>query len=71
MITEGGVSAEFPVIVGLHQGSALSLLLVVILLDVLSESVRKEELCELLNADDLGILAETEEEIQRSVIEWH
>ena len=34
--TECDVSTEFPVTVGLHQGSALSPLLVVLLLDVLS-----------------------------------
>ena len=65
------VSAGFPVTLGLHQGSAMSPLLIVVLLDVLSESVRKEELCELLYADDLGILADTGEELQRSVVEWH
>ena len=62
MRTECGVSAEFPVTVGLHQELALSPLLFVVVLDVLSESVRKEELWELLYADDLVMLAETEEE---------
>ena len=42
------VSVEFLVTVGLHQGSALRPFLVVVVLDVLSESVRKEESWELL-----------------------
>ena len=60
MRTECGVSAEFPVTVGLHQEeSVLSHFLFVLVLDVLIETVRKEELWELLHTDDLGILAET------------
>ena len=45
--SECGVSAEFPVPLGLHQGSALSPFQFVVVPDVLSESVRKEELWEL------------------------
>ena len=37
-----GVSAESPVSVALHQGSALSRFLFVVVLDVLTESVRIE-----------------------------
>ena len=40
-----------------------------VVLDVLSESVRKEKILEILYADDLGILADTEEELQRRVVE--
>ena len=64
--TECGVSAECPVTVGLHQGSALF----VVVIDVISNIARKEELLELLYADDLVILAETEEELPRSLVEW-
>ena len=39
---------------GLHQGSALNPFLFLVVLDVLSERVRKEELWELLYVDDLG-----------------
>ena len=35
-----------------------------------SSSIGKEELLELLYADDLAILAETEEELQRRLVEW-
>ena len=48
MRTECGVSAEFPVTVGLHQQeSVLSHFLFVLVLDVLIETVRKDELWEL------------------------
>ena len=60
------MSAECPVTVGLHQGSALF----AVVIDMLrSTIVRKEELLELLYADDLVILAETEEELPRSLVE--
>ena len=45
--------------VGLHQGSALSPF----------ESITKEELCELLFADDLGLMAESKEELQTRMTE--
>ena len=44
--------------------------LAVHVLDVLCESVRNEELSELQYVDDLGILAETEEELQGRMVEW-
>ena len=56
--TECGVSAEFRVMVGLHHGLALNHFLFVLVLDVRSESGRKEVLWELLYADELEILAE-------------
>ena len=44
--------SRVPDTVGLHQGSALSPLLFVVVLDVFSESVGKEKVVELLHADD-------------------
>ena len=43
--------------------------LCVVVLDALSEIVRKEESCELLCAYDLGVLANIEEELRRRVLE--
>ena len=63
---ECGVSAEFAVTVGLHNWTPF---LFVVVLDVLNESVRKEQLWALLYADDLGILAQTEYELRRRVVE--
>ena len=49
-----GLSEEFMVGVGVHQGSALSPLLFAIVVDVLSEEVRRGELMQLLYADALA-----------------
>ena len=57
--TAGGVYREFEIKVGLHQGSALSPLLFAVIIDVLSEHLRAENLLELLFADDLVIMADT------------
>jgi hypothetical protein len=68
--TAGGLSEEFEIRVGLHQGSALSPFLFVIIMDVLSEGTRKGLLWELLFADDLVIMEKTIEELQRNLIAW-
>ena len=70
MRSECCVSAEFPLTVVLHQGSALSPFLSVVVLDVFSENARIYELWELLYADNLGILAETEDELRIRVVKW-
>ncbi|XP_064120190.1 uncharacterized protein LOC135224796 [Macrobrachium nipponense] len=58
------------VCVGLHQGSALTPYLLVLVLDVLSEETKNVELRELLYADGLVNTAENEEDLQRRVGEW-
>ena len=65
-----GVSEEFDIKVGLHQGSVLRSFLFAIIIDVLSKDVRKGTPWELLFADDMAITAETEEELQEGVVEW-
>ena len=70
VLTSVGETETFEVSVGLHQGSALSPFLFVIVLDVLSEAIRNEELWELMYADDLVITAESEEVLQRRIIAW-
>ena len=55
-----GVSGEFEIKVGVHQGSALSPLLFVLVMEEATREVR-EGLWELLYADDLVITAENEE----------
>ena len=64
-----GVSEEFDIKVGLHQGLVLSPFLFAIVIDVLSNDVRKGAPWKLLFADDLAITAETEE-LQERVVEW-
>ena len=68
--TAGGMSDEFEIGVGVHQGSALSPLLFVIVMDVLSESTRKGLLWEILFADDLVIMERTMEKLQMRVVAW-
>ena len=49
--------------VGVHQGSSLSSLLFIMIMDVLTEDVRVGSLIELLYADDLVLRAESLNEV--------
>ena len=64
-----GYSEEFEVKVGVHQGSVLSLLLFIIVLEALSQ-----EFCSgvpwILYADDLVIITESLEECVRRLLTW-
>ena len=62
-----GYSEEFEVKVGVHQGSVLSLLLFIIVLEALSYEFRSGVPWEDLYADDLVIIAESLEECVRSL----
>nr|XP_027229376.1 uncharacterized protein LOC113821128 [Penaeus vannamei] len=71
--TPCGDTDPFCVNVGLHQGSALSPFLFLIVIDILTSELREEEpqdLWKLLFADDLVSVAETEEELQRRYLAW-
>lgn len=61
---------EFDVKVGVHQGSVLSPLLFIIVLEALSSEFRIGTPWELLYADDLVLVAVTEEELRRKVDNW-
>ena len=63
-------SDEFGVKVGVHQGSVLSPLLFVIVLEALSCEFRTATPWELLYADDLVISAETEEGLKMKLNKW-
>ena len=56
-------SKSFEVKVGMHQGSGLSPLLFVIVMEAISREFRVSLPWELLYADDLAVIAETEEEL--------
>ena len=60
-----GRTDEFPINVGLYQGSGLSPFLFIVVLDVISEEFRCGLPYELLFADDLAVVTDTEEEMQR------
>ena len=65
-----GFSKEFEVKVGVHQGSVLSPLLFIIVLEALSREFRAGVPWEDLYADDLVIIADCLEECVRRLLIW-
>jgi len=65
-----GNSNGFEVKVGMHQGSALSPLLFVTVMEASSREFRVALPWELLYADDLAVIAETEEGLIKRLNEW-
>ena len=60
-----GASDEFDVNIGLRQGSVLSSLLFIAVLDLISrKKVVKDAMKKLLYADDLALMANGKEELQ-------
>jgi len=55
----------------MHQGSALSPLLFVIIMEAISREFRVALSWELLYADDLVVIAETEEDLIKRLNEWN
>ena len=68
--TTHGRPDEFPIKVDLHQGSGLSPFLFIVVSDVISEAFRCGLPSELLFADDLAVVTDTEEEMQRRWLGW-
>src|SRR5664279_3429253 len=66
----GRVSNAFVVRVGVHQGSVLSPLLFIIVLEALSREFREGLPMELLYADDLVLLADSMEELMEKFMRW-
>lgn len=66
----GELSDDFPVNVGVHQGSVLSPLLFIMVLEALSQEFRSGLPFELLYADDLVLIAEDEREAQEKFRRW-
>jgi len=54
----------------MHQGSALSPLLFVIVMEALSREFRVDLPCELLYADDLVVISETEDDLIKRHNKW-
>jgi len=61
--TEGYLSKAFNVKVGLHQGSILSPLLFVIVMETITREPQADLSLNLLYADDLMLMAESEESL--------
>ena len=68
--TRSGDTDCFSVRVGLHQGSSLSPLLFAIVMDVIACKCKKGLPWEVLYADDLVVMAVSEEELSRKIIAW-
>jgi len=65
-----GNSIDFEVKVGMRQGSALSPLLFVIVMEALSREFRVALPWEFLYANDLVVIAETEDDLSKRLNEW-
>ena len=63
-------SAEIAVKVGVHQGSVLSPLLFIIVLEALSKKFRIGLPWELFYADDLALLAESDDKLLEVIRQW-
>ena len=70
VVTQKGETEYFPIEVGLHQGSALSPLLFIIIMDVLTENTEKDPPWAMMFADDLVMCAMTREEVEEDLETW-
>ena len=68
--TACGTTEPFRVKVGVHQGSALSPLLFAIVMDVLTDPVRRSAPWNMMYADDVVLLNETQEEAEKELNNW-
>ena len=68
--TRVGDSRSFHVNVGVHQGSVLSPLLFTVVMDQISRDIRCGLPWELLYADDLALMATSQEELERKLVRW-
>ena len=66
----GRTGQGFNVRVGVHQGSVLSPLLFIMVMEALSRTFRDGLPLELLYADDLVLLADTEELLVEKIVRW-
>ena len=66
----GQLSEDFDVTVGVHQGSVLSPLLFILVLEALSRGFHTDKPWELLYADDLVIIASSEQELVSRLRDW-
>ena len=68
--TQDGPSDKFEVKVGLHQGSVLSPLLFISVMEVITREARTGLPWELLYADDLVLIAKSEEALKEKIRKW-
>ena len=65
-----GTTKSFKIKVGLHQGSALSPFLFAVIMDRLTDEVRREPQWTMLFANDIVICEETREEVEQRLESW-
>ena len=65
-----GTTESFKVKVGLHQGSAFSPFLFAVIMDMLTDEVRREPPWTMLFADDIVICKETRGKVERILESW-
>ncbi|KAL5195329.1 putative serine/threonine-protein kinase [Glycine soja] len=68
--TQSGESDDFPITIGLHQGSTLSPYLFTLILDVLTEQIQEIAPRCMLFADDIVLLGESREELNERLETW-
>ncbi|KAL5131500.1 LINE-1 retrotransposable element ORF2 protein [Glycine soja] len=68
--TQGGEPDDFPITIGLHQGSTLSPYLFTLILDVLTEQIQEIAPRCMLFADDIVLLGESREELNERLETW-
>ena len=71
VVVGSGLSEEFPVNIGLRQGSALSPLLFIMVMEISSRKIStKDILRKMMYADDLAIIAKSKQDLQEVLEEW-
>jgi len=68
--TQDGDTEDFPIIIGLHQGSTLIPYLFTLVLDVLTEHIQELAPRCMLFADDVVLLGESREELNGRLVIW-
>jgi hypothetical protein len=68
--TEAGDTEPFAVDIGLHQGSALSPLLFIVTMEEVTRNIRQGLPWEVLFADDLVLMANTEDQLRDKLLLW-
>ncbi|MED6176445.1 hypothetical protein PIB30_117090 [Stylosanthes scabra] len=68
--TQGGVTEEFPIGIGLHQGSSLSPYLFTLVLEVLTEHIQESVPWCMLFADDIVLMRESREDLNKKLDLW-
>ena len=66
----GSISDRFPVNVSVHQGSALSPHLFILVMEEVTKECRTGDPWELLYADDLALTGETKDEVTSMFMRW-